>query len=310
MMKRSTFLSFGFSAVLSAAESLQWIASLGGRVERDAKGEIVGINLRGTWVGDVELIDIAKLPNLQKLDLSHTRISDEGMRNLKPAKQIRDLSLLYSEQITDQGMTAIKEWKFLKRLQLRGTRVSNGTLEIVSHMPELEALDIANTQITENGMEYLIALTGLKELSLGRGRLSEADLSFLRMLPSLTELDLSGAKPLPPDVNIKAHRRIPPTPVMPTKTLEALGELKNLRQLKLGYSGISPVDLEELGKLPYIEKLGLEACPRVNDEAAAKLARWKSLKYVDLQETHVTSQGIAMLRRAKPGIQILYTPAA
>jgi len=173
----------------------------------------------------------------------------------------------------------------------------------------LEAVDIANTQVTDNGMELLIALTSLKELALGRSRAGEADLSFLRMLPSLTELDLSGAKALPPDMGGKTRRRIPPPPVMPQRTVDALAELRNLRRLKVGYSGISSSDLKQLSKLQNVDRLGLEACPRIDDSAVAVLSQWKSLKYVDLQATQVTLQGVEMLRKAKPGIQILYTPA-
>ena len=60
------------------------------------------------------------------------------MLNLKPAPKIRDLKLFYAEWITDQGMTAIKEWKQLRCLDLRGTRISDGTLEIVSGIPGLK----------------------------------------------------------------------------------------------------------------------------------------------------------------------------
>jgi internalin A len=309
MMKHAIWPAMCMCLVLNGAEPVDWIASLGGTVEKNPQGSVVAINLRGSWVNDVELIDIARLPNLERLDLSHTRVSDEGIRNLKAATKIRELNLYYAEQITDQGMSGIKDWKMLKRLNLRGTRISNGTLEILSHMPQLEALDVANTQVTDNGLEFLIALTSLKTLALGRGRVGEADLSFLRMLPSLTELDLSGAKPLPPDMGGKTRRKIPPTPVMPQKTLDALAELRNLHKLKLGYSGISSSDLQELSKLQNLDKLGLEACPRVDDSAIAILSQWKSLKYVDLQATQVTAQGAATLRKAKPGIQILYTPA-
>ena len=69
-------------------------------------------------------------------------------------------------------MTAIRGWKHLKRLNLRGTRISDATLEMVSRIGGLEALDIANTAVTDNGLDYLITLVNLKELSLGRGRLS------------------------------------------------------------------------------------------------------------------------------------------
>jgi Leucine-rich repeat (LRR) protein len=296
---------------LYAADPSEWISSLGGKVERDAKGNIVAVNLRGSWVSDVELIDIARLPKLERLDLSHTRITDEGMLNLKSATGIRELNLYYAELITDQGMSAIRNWTMLRRLNVRGTRIANGTLEIASHLPHLEALDIANTQVTDNGLDLLIALTGLKELAIGRTRSGgEMDLSFLRMMTSLTALDLSGARPVPPDMGGAGHRRSPATPPIPPKTIEALTELKNLRTLKLGFSGVSGADLKTLKVLGNIEKLGLEECPRVDDGALAELAQWKSLKYLDLQATHTSPAAVDTLKKAKPGIVILYSPAA
>jgi Leucine-rich repeat (LRR) protein len=302
------FLLFGVAALLFAADRTGWIANLGGRTERDAKGNVVAVNLRGAWVNDVELIDLASLPHLQRLDLSHTRITDEGMLHLKSAVGIQELNLYYAELITDQGMSAIRNWKALKRLNLRGTRVANGTMEIVSQLAQLEALDIANTQVTDNGMDLLIALTNLKELALGRSRVGEADLGFLRMLPTLTSLDLSGARPVPPDMG-NAKRRRPSVPPIPEKTIEALTELKQLRKLKLGFSGVSASDLKTLSSLEHVEKLGLEECPRVDDKAVAELANWKALKYVDLQATNATTQAVEALRKAKPGIVILTAPA-
>jgi hypothetical protein len=291
--------------VIVPAADPDWIASLGGKADRDAQGNIVGLNLRGTWVNDVELIEVARLPKLERLDLSHTRITDEGMLHLKPATGIRELNLYYAEQITDQGITAIKNWKMLKRVNLRGTRIANGTLEIVSHFTSLEALDVANTQITDNGFDFLITLTNLKELALGRSRAGEADLGFLRMLPQLTDLDLSGARPVPPDMG-GAGRRPQALPVMPQKTVQALAELKNLRTLRLGFSGITAADLKILSVLENVEKLGLEECPRIHDSAVAELVQWKRLKYVDLQATKVTPQAVEELRKAKVGIAVLY----
>jgi internalin A len=310
LMRRLLAVLFLSASVLSAADPSGWIASLGGKVERDAKGNIVAVNLRGSWVSDVELIDIARLPKLERLDLSHTRITDEGMLNLKSATGIREMNLYYAELVTDQGMSAIRNWTMLRRLNVRGTRIANGTLEIVSRLPHLEALDIANTQVTDNGLDLLIALTGLKELAIGRTRSGgEMDLSFLRMMPSLTALDLSGARPLPPDMGGAGRRPRPATPPVPQKTIEALAELKNLRTLRLGFSGISAADLKSLTVLTNVEKLGLEECPRVDDAAVAQLAQWKSLKYLDIQATHTTPAAVDALRKTKPGLVVLYSPA-
>jgi len=278
-----------------------WIARLGGKIERDPAGRIVAVNLRGSWVSDVDMIELARLPDLERLDLSHTRISDEGMLNLKPAPKIQDLKLFYSEWITDQGLTAIKEWKHLKRLDVRGTRISDGTLEIVSHLTGLEALDIAHTEVTDVGLENLITLVNLKELALGRGRLSNSGLVALRMLPTLTHLDLSGARPTPPDSPGGRGGGAG----IPEEMLKAIAELKDLRVLYLGYSAINADGLRVLSVLDKVEKLGLQGCSRVDDAALAELAKWKSLKYLDVQEDPVTEKGLAMFREAKPGTKVL-----
>jgi len=272
-----------------------------GQIERDSAGRIVAVNLRGSWISDVEMIELARLPDLERLDLSHTRISDEGMLNLKPAPKIKELKLFYSEWITDQGMTAIKDWKHLKRLDLRGTRISDGTLELISRLTELEALDIAQTEVTDIGLENLITLVNLKELALGRGRLSNGALVKLRMLPTLTYLDLSGARPTPPDTPTARGAGS----AIPEETLKAIAELKDLRALYLGFSTITPDGLRVLSALDKVEKLGLQGCARVNDTALTELAKWKSLKYLDLQEDPVTEKGLSDLKRAKPGIKIL-----
>jgi len=303
-MKLRIFLLLITSSVLFAGESADWVLSLGGKIGHDSSGNVVAVKLRGSWVNDVELIRLARLPDVKELDLSHTRITDEGMLLLKPAPQISDLNLYYAELITDQGMTAIKDWKHLKRLNVRGTRISDGTLEIVSHLTELEALDIANTPTTDNGLDNLITLTRLKELSLGRRRLSDSVLELLRLLPTLTYLDLSGPRSADrPDLVFGTRSGEPGA--MDDNTARAISELKELQVLKLGYSNISADGLRILSSLTQIEKLGLEFCTLVDDAAVVELANWKGLKYADLQETKVTEKGLETLRTLKPGLKIL-----
>jgi internalin A len=291
------------AGALSASDAPDWISALGGKVRQDRGGNVVAVDLRGSWVHDSELIELAKMPELEQLDLSHTRISDEGMLYLRPAPGITDLNLYYAEQLTDHGMSAIKGWKHLKRLNLRGTRISDGTMEVVSHLTQLEALDIANTPVTDNGLDSLITLINLKELSLGRRPESDNEVAVLRLLPTLTYLNLSG--PGGAERPDNTRRRAGESGPMRTDLVHAISELKNLRVLKLGYSNITADELRTLRSLEHVERLGLEACTRIDDEAAAELVYWKNLKYVDLQETRVTEKGAGALRRAKPGITIL-----
>lgn len=295
-MIRGTFLIFSLAAV---AADPDWIAALGGSSVRDASGSIVSVNLRGTWVNDAELLELTRLPKLRHLDLSHTRITDEGLLHLKPCRSIERLDLFYAEQISDQGMNAIKEWNNLKHLDVRGTRIADGTLAIVSKLTGLESLDLANTAITDNGLDHLVSLTRLKHLALGRSRLSETASSVVRLLNTLESLDLSGPRAVNRNQRSTAGN-------LPPETVDAIAGLTHLRVLKLGHL---PVDAPALriiaARLPNLEKLGLEACSKVDDAALKELAAAKQLRYLDVQDTAVTAQGAAELRAQNPRLAIL-----
>ena len=60
--------------------------------------------------------------------------------------------------------------------------------------------------------------------------------------------------------------------------------------------------------LSKLEKLGLEACSRIDDQALKVLAEWKSLKYLDIQETKVTPDGVQSLKKQRPELVILSGP--
>ena len=91
--------------------------------------------------------------------------------------------------------------------------------------------------------------------------------------------------------------------------VRAIAELKDLRVLKLGYSNITGDGLRILSGLDKVEKLGLEACAKIDDTSLATLAGWKSLKYLDLQESRFTDRGLEGLRKARPDLALLSSPA-
>jgi hypothetical protein len=287
------------AAILHGADAAEWIRKLGGKIEHDGAASIIAVNLSGTWVNDTEMLNLASFSKLERLDLSHTRISDEGLLHLRPARQIRELNLLYAEQITDLGLNAIKGWTNLRRLNVRGTRISDPTLTIIGKLPQLEYLDIANTNVTEAGLDSLVPLTKLKHLAIGRSRFRDDALAVLRLLTTLESLDLSG-----PGGAVRNQRA--DTGRIPEALVQAVSELKELRTLKLGHSQISAVELQAwAATLSNMEKLGLEACGRIDDQAVKVLAGWNSLKYVDLQETKVTREGVEELKKQRPDLVVL-----
>jgi internalin A len=284
------------AAAAGAPDSLSWIADAGGAVTRDARGQVVAVDLRASWVGDSDLASLAEVRTLSRLDLSQTRISDHGLRQLKNAPAIADLNLRYAELITDEGISALKTWKHLKRLDIEGTKVTDSALQHLSSLGSLETLNIGYVLVTDAGIEALTSLTHLKELTLGGNKLTDAGLQALREMPGLTSLDLGGAQRT--DSGLWSVSFTQPG-------LEAIATLRDLRHLRLEGTLISARGLETIKGLARLDLLDLHDCARVADDAIPILAAMPMLHSVDLTGTKVTPAGLEKLRRAKPDCRIL-----
>jgi len=312
-MKLALVLSL---AVVASAADTDWIDDLGGVVTRDAAGKVTGVDLRATWITDTDLRKLNKFPNLTRLDLALTHITDQGMQELKNMPGIVDLNLHFAEYVTDEGLAAIKGWRKLKRLNLHGTKISDTSLEHISGITTLEYVNIGSAMITDVGLERLSSLPNLKELTIGGNELGDAGLQALRQLPGLTYLDLSGRQGT--DSNVW-------TISMSDKGLEALLTLKELRELRFGctslgvgiegqrFATVSAMSvtarwLERMKAFPKLERLKLQGCDRVGDDAMNVLASFPSLQEIDLKGSAVTEKGIAILRAAKPKAKIYYGP--
>src|ERR1700722_17431775 len=260
-------------------EDTQWITDLGGSVTRDAQGHVTGVNLRGTWVEDTDLRRLKQFTHLSVLDLSLTHITDGGLQDIKNLHGITDFNLYFAEYVTDEGVAAIKDWRQLKRLNLHGTKAGDSALEHISGITSLESLDVGSTLMTDVGLERLTMLTNLKELTMGGNELGDAGLQALRQMPNLTYLDLSGRQGN--DKNVWSI-------AMSDAGLQAVLTLKNLRELRfacastaVGVEGtklgevstlsITEKWLEQMKSLARLQRLKLQGCSRINDEAVAAL---------------------------------------
>jgi len=266
-----------------------WVTQLGGRLEHNQAGQVTGVVLRGSWVSDGDLDALRGLPQLARLDLSLTRITDLGMLRLKDLPNITELNLFYAEHVTDEGVAAIKGWKKLARLNLRGTKITDNTLSMLAGMPTLTALDAGFAEITDSGLQHLAALTGLRELAVGGNKLNEVGLQVLRSLPGLTHLDLSGRQRTDSGLWFVSVTDL---------GLDTVASLVNLRELNLSGTLVSARGLAKLAGLKQLEKLDLHGAKRVGDDAP--LNSLPRLRWVDLKDTTVSAQGAAALRKQMP----------
>ncbi|MGH9671592.1 MAG: leucine-rich repeat domain-containing protein [Bryobacteraceae bacterium] len=284
---------------LAGADDRDPIKAVGGVATRDSAGRVTAVDLRSSWVTDSDLAYLAGLPHLARLDLSLTRITDRGMQQLKGAPAIVELNLYYAELVTDEGMAAVKNWKHLKRVNLRGTKITDTTLEHLSGIETLEAIDAGFAQVTDVGLDHLVSLANLKELTIGGNKLTDMGLESLRQLHGLTYLDLAGMQRTDSGLWSVSLTEF---------GVDVIAGLRELRELRLGGMAVSARSFEKLKTLAKLERLGLQGCRRVGDDAMAVLATYPALKVVDVKGTAVSEKGLALLRQAKPAMTVLSGP--
>jgi internalin A len=301
---------------IPASDDTEWVTDLGGTATRNAQGLVSAISLRGSWVTDTDLRRLNRYSALSVLDLSLTHITDGGMQEIKNLRGITDFDLYFAEYVTDEGVAAIKGWKRLKRLNLHGTKAGDTALEHIAGLTLLEWLDVGSTLMTDVGLERLTSLTNLRALTMGGNELGDAGMQALRQMPHLTYLELSGRQGN--DKNVWSI-------AMSNTGLQAVLTLRNLRELRfscvstsVGIEGaklgevstlsVTQQWLEQLKSLTGLERLKLQGCGRINDEAVVVLIAMPSLREVDLKGTAVTEKGADMLRAAKPGAVVYIGP--
>jgi Leucine-rich repeat (LRR) protein len=266
---------------LFAASGTDWIAGAGGTFTESSNGQVTAVDLRASWITDADLNRLAQFPALERIDLSLTRITDRGLRALRPLQNVIDLNLYFAEQITDDGLSSIRGWKKLQRLNLRGTKITDSTLEFLSGLTSLTSLDIGYAQITDAGLDHLTSLTNLRELTIGGNKLAGPGLQFLRQLPQLTYLDLGGSQRT--DSGLWSITLTEPG-------LEAVATVTSLKELRLAGTTIGATGLALLKPLANLERLDLQNCKRVGDDALPVLSAMPRLRDIDLTGTAVTTR--------------------
>src|SRR5438552_2449333 len=162
MVRKMVCLSFVWLGValalpIAAAENdlLAELDSLGARYSHNAAGEIIGVDLSNAWMTDADLEKLARLPQLERINLAYTKITDLGLEHLAPLQNVKVLDLYYAEFVTDLGIAHLKHWRNLEHLNVRGTKVTSSLFEQIAKMSRLKFLDVGHSRVNDDLFELL-----------------------------------------------------------------------------------------------------------------------------------------------------------
>src|SRR5437763_1900605 len=166
-----TGVAIGPAVLAAEKDPAAAVEALGGRLTRNAAGEVVGVDLSNAWLTDVDLARLAALPRLESISLAYTKVTDLGLEQLAPLRRVKVLDLYYAEYVTDLGVAHLKGWADLEHLNLRGTKVTSSVFEHVAKMTKLRSLDVGHSRVNDDLFELLDGLDHLERLSFGGNKM-------------------------------------------------------------------------------------------------------------------------------------------
>ncbi|TWT39274.1 leucine-rich repeat domain-containing protein [Blastopirellula retiformator] len=150
----------------------------------DPAGPTVDLALGRTAVTDEGMTSIGKLPQLTWLDLTGTKVTSAGVRQLQ-TPQLRDLGL-GGTATTDAATPSIAKLAKLGELDLSGTAITDAGLKPLAQLDQLQILRLAVTRITDAGLAELARCAQLRALDLRRTLTTPAGVAKIKQaIPSL-----------------------------------------------------------------------------------------------------------------------------
>ena len=125
------------------------------------------------------------------LCLGHTKITDKGLGQIARLPDLEWLDLTGC-RVSDEGVATLPRLKWIKRLSLEGTSISDQSCAKLATFANLEELDLSHTAVTDAGLESLVSLRNLKSLWLTGTRVTDQSITTLLQLQQLEHLNIAG----------------------------------------------------------------------------------------------------------------------
>ncbi len=127
---------------------------------------LTNLKMASSKVTNIAAASLSAAKQISILDFSDTKVDDTGLKYLWTLPELNML-FLRGLNITDAGLAGFKDHKALKRLFLaRSKGITDGALETIKTIPNLESLDLAETSVTPKSLPALCKLSTLQFLNI------------------------------------------------------------------------------------------------------------------------------------------------
>jgi hypothetical protein len=263
-----------------------------------------------TKITDASLRRLAKLTQLEELEIGRTACDGRGLAHVAPGKlKFLELTEL---KISPEGAKAIARCTKLSELRIPFSTVPKGFFKALAGLKQLNTINVVSARgiddaaladlgklvslrelnlygvqdFASGALAKLSGLKNLETLDLRSTRVEEAGLAEIAALPKLRELDLEGSK-------------------LNDAGLASLAKSKSLRTLSVKQCPVTAAGVASLATVKSLRELNLFGT-NLSDDAAPHLAKMVWLTELDLRNAGISPKAQAAIRRALKKTEVEY----
>uniref|UniRef100_A0A0D9WDV7 Disease resistance R13L4/SHOC-2-like LRR domain-containing protein n=1 Tax=Leersia perrieri TaxID=77586 RepID=A0A0D9WDV7_9ORYZ len=244
---------------------------------------------------------LSGMSTLKELDLSRcSKITDAVIKHLASIESLEKLHVSQTG-LTDNGVMAISSLENLRLLDLGGIRITDKALWSLQVLTQLQHLDIWGSEITNKGASVLEAFTSLSFLNI-----SWTHVTCLPFIQTMRCLNMS---------NCTVHSICsgdPKAVIQLEKFIVSAASFGNIDEVfssilpsSLTYLDLSSCSLSNLScleNMKNLEHLDLSNNRIINDAIEYVANIGMNLKFLSLSNSHVTSQALCVLAGTVPSL--------
>ena len=127
-----------------------------------------------------ELGTILNSTSIKSLNLTDSHVNSEGLLCLKSLKRTHSLILEGATNVDDNVVKAMSQLSKLRRLDLKGTAVTDKGISLLSRLPALEYLRL-NSRMTSSSRHAIVRIKTLRLLNIYPSQLTSNDVLFIKV---------------------------------------------------------------------------------------------------------------------------------
>ena len=177
-------------AGVAAPTETWWRKQLG----NDFFDKLIIVRRRSAKISDEQMVLLTAVRDLEELNLSGARISDEGLVNLRDLTKMKTLDLWGNDAITDKGLRHLASMRRLEQLWLGATEIRGTGLAHLRGMTSLRILHLSHTHVDDAAISRLQNCKNLETLTLFNTEVTDQCIEQLTQFPNLDYVILGNTK--------------------------------------------------------------------------------------------------------------------